>query len=230
MREYEPETARTTCTARARRLDTHEAPVIERTPVHASEVELATWARAARAGDADAFGRLVVAHATELRRVLARYATPSDGPDDLVQEAFVRAWEALDRFDADRPFGPWVRRIGIRLALDRRRARAVRPEGSTIDDPASVERVRMAGQSSDRVEANELRALLESELDAMQPEWADVLRLRAIDDLSYAEISEVLEIPKGTVMSRLARARARLAHALAQRFGAPLRSRDQEGA
>ena len=201
----------------------------ERLHPHASELDRAAWARAAQAGDPDAFGRLVVVHATELRRALERYATPSDGPDDLVQETFVRAWEALDRFDADRPFGPWLRQIGIRLALDRRRARAARPEGRAIDDPASLERVALVARTSDEVEAHELHALLERELDAMQPEWADVLRLRAIEDLSYTEISDTLQIPKGTVMSRLARARARLALALARQFGSPPRAGSNAG-
>lgn len=188
---------------------------------HATEAELASWARAAQRGDADAFGRLVVVHATELRRLLARYATAGDGADDLVQETFVRAWEALDRFDAERPFGPWLNRIGIRLALDRRRARAARPEGRSVEDPAVLEHVADERPADARAEVADLHAALAEELDAMPPEWADVIRLRAIDDLSYAEISETLQIPKGTVMSRLARGRARLALAFARRFAGP---------
>lgn len=181
--------------------------------------EQAARVRRAQSGDSAAFGLLVVEHASALRRALARYATPADGVDDLVQETFVRAWQHLDRFDADRPFGPWLRQIGIRIGLDRRRARAARPEGRAIDAPEALERIASPALAPARAEAAELQRFVESELDRMPGEWADVLRLRALEDASYADIAEILQIPVGTVMSRLSRARARLAVALARRFG-----------
>ncbi len=75
-------------------------------------------------------------------------------------------------------------------------------------------------RSDEAAERDELVRCTEEALEALPANWAAVFRLRAFEDLSYAEIAQCLDIPVGTVMSRLARARTRLAEALAQRFGA----------
>ena len=178
------------------------------------------WAQRAREGDTEAFGRLVETHAADLRASLRRFARDPDELEDLVQDSFVRAWEALSSFDPTRPFAPWLVRIGVRLALDRRRAVRVRPEGHAVDE-AALTTVGVPPTGTDGVEAEELRAVVEEELATMPAGWADVLRLRALEELAYAEIAAILEIPEGTVMSRLHRARARIAVALASRYGPP---------
>lgn len=171
--------------------------------------------RRIRGGDAEAYGPLVRRHLPALRALMFRFFGNADDADDMSQAALVRAYEQLDRFDASRPFFPWLRKIAVNLALheiERRRRQAAAPEAELEAAPARDRSDREAGE-------NELIACTQRELDRMPANWAAVFRLRAFEELSYAEIAETLEIPMGTVMSRLARARTRLAEALAQDFG-----------
>lgn len=173
--------------------------------------------RAVRSGDVEAFGRIVERHAIDLRRTLARFVRDTADVDDLLQECLVRAFAALDRYDATRAMGPWLRRIAVNLALDELKRRTRREE---IADPEPVLDAVADPVTSDRdVESRELEAALEEELDALPADWAAVFRLRALEEMTYAEIAETLDVPMGTVMSRLARARARLAQAFTHRFG-----------
>ena len=174
--------------------------------------------RAVRAGDVDAFGLVIERHANDLRRVLSRFFREPADVDDLLQETLVRCFHSLESFDASRPLGPWMRKIAVNLALDEIRRRKRRHE---VDAAEPVLAAQASPVSSDRaVIDRELREALDSEMEALPPDWSAVLRLRAMEDMSYAEIAETLDVPMGTVMSRLARARARLAQALAARFGA----------
>lgn len=181
---------------------------------HRQDVE---WVRRVRAGDVEAFGLLVEAHAGRLHGLLRRFLRDDDDVADVAQEALVRAFRSLDRYDATRPFYPWLRRIAVNLALNELAKRKVRrpvedaeelllqlPDGAAADAPA---------------EARDLAEAVEQALEAIPVEFAAVFRLRVHEELSYAEIAEAMDIPIGSVMSRLSRARARLAQALAGRFG-----------
>jgi RNA polymerase sigma-70 factor (ECF subfamily) len=139
--------------------------------------------------------------------------------EDLTQEAFLRAYRALDRFDLARPFRPWLWTIGIRLALHAigRKGRGnvsldaedsegvARGDGPWLADSRSVE----------AIEENLMRGDIERALDSLDPDHRAVILLRAVEERSYEEIAEILGIPKGTVMSRLFRARIRLRERLA---------------
>lgn len=182
------------------------------------------WLRAARGGDREAFGRLVLAHAAGVRRVVHRLTRDESDTEDLVQESFVRAWDTLDRFDPTRPFGPWVRRIGVNLAIDLLRRRRRRP--STADDEDLLERLPAPTRIEAEIDARRRLQIVREEMRALAPEWQAVLQLRAVEGLEYAEIAETMGTPVGTVMSRLARARARLAARLRARLGPPTEEED----
>lgn len=173
--------------------------------------------RALRQGDREAYAGLVHRHLPRLHALLRRFFREQADVDDLAQAAFLRAYEQLDRYDASRPFYPWLRRIAMNLALheiDKRKRRREEP-----DPEISLATERANERSDQPAQERELIAATQAELDAMPPRWAAVFRLRAFEELSYAEIAETLGIPIGSVMSSLARARARLAEALAQRYG-----------
>lgn len=134
----------------------------------------------------------------------------------------MRAYRALDRFDLDLPFRPWLWTIGIRLALhaiarkDRGHARL------DADDPGGEGGARREGawmadrRPMEEIEERLTRIDLERAMDALDPDQRAALILRVVEERSYEEIAEILEIPKGTVMSRLFRARIRLRERLGE--------------
>jgi RNA polymerase sigma-70 factor, ECF subfamily len=126
--------------------------------------------------------------------------------EDIAQEAFLAALRALDRFDRRRPFGPWMHRIVVNRAIDVARARALRREvdaaaGETEEAPPDEPSVPF----SDQV----LKALR-----GLGPEQRAVVALRYLFDYTPGEIARALELPRGTVNSRLRRALDRLAEVL----------------
>jgi len=131
----------------------------------------------------------------------------------------VRAWQALGRFRVGEPLHPWLNRICVNLAYSLFRHRRRRPE-------TSIEPLVEAGQqwaASDDPQAEtaerESTSQLEAALAELSSEHQAVLVLRAVEDLSYDEIAQTLNVPIGTVMSRLSRARAELKARLRARTG-----------
>lgn len=152
----------------------------------------------------------------------------ADDADDVAQETFVRAYQALDRYDERYTFYTWLRAIATRLALNeiaKRRRR--RTDGGEAFEAAAET---ISGAERDPLEGiagGELQAAIETALDEIPPDYRAVLVLRAYEDLSYAEIASTLEIPVGTVMSRLSRARLHVRQILAAR-GVALPKREGE--
>jgi RNA polymerase sigma-70 factor, ECF subfamily len=126
--------------------------------------------------------------------------------EDIAQEAFLAAVRALDRFDRRRPFGPWMHRIVVNRAIDVTRARTLRREV----DPASAE---TEEAPPDRPSLPFSSELLEA-LRGLGPEQRAIVALRYLFDYTPGEIAAALELPRGTVNSRLRRALDRLAEIL----------------
>jgi RNA polymerase sigma-70 factor (ECF subfamily) len=127
--------------------------------------------------------------------------------EDIAQEAFLAAVRALDRFDRRRPFGPWLHRIVVNRAIDWARSRslrrevAARAESEVARAGLHVVEPKSGGPLSD--EATEALA-------SLSPEHRAVIVLRYLLDYTPGEIAEMLELPRGTVNSRLRRALDRL--------------------
>jgi RNA polymerase sigma-70 factor, ECF subfamily len=149
-------------------------------------------------------------------RILRRH----DLAVDVVQDAFLRAYQSLARFDRQRPFGPWICRIAANLAINHVRSPRAREEelpDSLADTPAPDQ-----GPLGGVLES-EGRAALDTAMQRLSPEQRAVFVLRVFEDLSYQEIAETLGISPGTVMSRLSRARERLREALTPYLGVAMR-------
>ncbi len=134
---------------------------------------------------------------------------------DVVQDAFLKAYGALDRFEGRSSFYTWLHRIVMNLCLDRkRRERSSR----RVEWSEEVEREAEADPESPEpelaLERAELRAQLAQALAGLSEDARRTLELREIEGLSYQEIAECLGVPKGTVMSRLHTARRRVRRAL----------------
>lgn len=141
---------------------------------------------------------------------------------DLTQETFVRAYQNLSRFRVESGFYTWLYRIAMNTTIDHLRRQKKRAHEAFEDGVATRE---TGGVMSDGVhmdgpgkslERKRLHARLLAALDELPEDQRQVIVLREVDGLSYKEISEVLEIPEGTVMSRLFYARKKLQHALSE--------------
>jgi RNA polymerase sigma-70 factor, ECF subfamily len=181
----------------------------------------------ARQGDLAAFEVIVGRYQRRVYGVAVRIVRAHDVADDVAQEAFLRAWRSLDRFDLGRPFGPWVCRIAANLAVNHVRSPRAREEGlpeghaeTPSADPGPLGAVLDA----------EARAVLDEAIAGLSPEQRAVFVLRSVEEMSYEEIAGALGISPGTVMSRLFRARERLAKALAPYLGAAAARRKAGGA
>jgi RNA polymerase sigma-70 factor (ECF subfamily) len=181
----------------------------------------------AQGGNLFAFEEIVKRYQQRVYRVALRIVRRHDVADDVAQEAFIRAHKALATFDRSRPFGPWICRIAANLSVNHVRSPEARedplPDGHD-ETPADD-----GGPLGD-VLSREAQALLERALASLPAEQRAVLVLRAVEELSYKEIAEALGLSIGTVMSRLFRARERLADTLAPHLGAAIRRRRRDEA
>lgn len=172
------------------------------------ETEIDLIARAQQ-GDRQAFSELVRSHREGVVGVVYRLCGDVNVAEDAAQEAFIRAWQHLPSYQPRSPFRNWLYRIATNVALD-----ALRAEKATVDvDEVSVassgEGPEAAIEKTERVEKVR-RAVL-----ALPPASRTVLVLREYEGLSYQEIADTLDIPMGTVMSRLSYARKLMLESLA---------------
>jgi RNA polymerase sigma-70 factor (ECF subfamily) len=152
------------------------------------------WIRGAQAGSLSDLEALFREHWPRAYR--AAYLVVQDGPaaEDIAQEAFLAAIRALDRFDRRRPFGPWLHRIVVNRAIDWARARALRAEVGDGQLAAVAEDDRPSDAFSPPVVAA---------LSELSPDNRAVIVLRHLLEYTPGEIAELLELPRGTVNSRL---------------------------
>ena len=171
----------------------------------------------ARQGDLRAFEEIVRLYQRRVYGVALRIVRAHDVADDVAQEAFVRAWRSLDRFELGRPFGPWVCRIAANLAVNHVRSPRAREEG--LPEGHAETRGPDPGPLA-AVLDDEARRVLDEAVGGLPAEQRAVFVLRTVEEMSYEEIAGALDISPGTVMSRLFRARERLARALGPFLGA----------
>lgn len=162
-------------------------------------VEDARWVRAARAGDEDGLLRLVGRYRPPLVRLLTGLTGDLATAEDLAQDTFLQAFRKLGGLREPERFYPWVRRLAFRQALRLLKGRREIPS-AILPDP---------GSAADPATAAELRMAVQAVLARLPPDFRAVLVLREMEQLDYAEIAEALEVPVGTVRSRLFAARER---------------------
>ena len=168
--------------------------------------------RRVRAGETDAFAELVRRTRRDGYRLARRILRRHEDADDALQDSYVKAFRALDRFEEGRAFGPWFSTIVARTALSALR-QGKRRATTSLDDPAPEGNIPLAERVADPEQdpaVLEQWLLAERAFDALSDEHRAILALRVDADLSYADIAATLGIPLGTVMSRLARAREAL--------------------
>jgi RNA polymerase sigma-70 factor (ECF subfamily) len=168
-----------------------------------------------RAGQTEAFGILVLRYQDRLYATIVRLVGGPEDAQDVLQDAFVRAFEKLDQFHGESSFYTWIYRIAVNVALTGHRKRRQRGLGRAAlpgngrkgEEPADDS---PEADPSFALERIERETIVESALAALGPEQRAVVVLKDFDGCRYEEISSLLSIPIGTVRSRLHRARCEL--------------------
>lgn len=165
----------------------------------------------ARKGDTKAFGALVERYQRRVIGVALAVVHNEEDAFELAQETFIRAYENLAKFESRSSFSTWLYRIAANLSIDFRRREVRHPmlrgeegENELRKLPSGI------GDSFRAARRNEMAQRIHEALKELTPEHRAVILLREVEGLSYDEISEVMECPRGTVMSRLHYARNHL--------------------
>ena len=172
-------------------------------------------------GNTNAFGLLVERYQAKVYNLALRMCGNEEDAFDLSQEAFVRAWQSLSGFHRDAAFSTWLFRLTSNVCIDFLRSQKRRAAVSLtyLDDDNEAAQLDLPdpglGPEAAALAAED-RELLRRAMDQLSPECRQIITLRAIDDLSYAQIAEILNVQEGTVKSRLSRARTQLKNKLLQ--------------
>ncbi len=164
----------------------------------------------ARTGNLDAYGAVVLRYQESVFNVCYRILQERREAEDLAQETFLRAHSRLHLYDAERPFGPWIRRVAANLCLNHLESPGTNlfplaDEENTVSPAPTVESI-----SDNRETANQIQKALNS----LPPRYRVIIELRHFQELSYGEIAETLNLPISDVKSHLFRARKILAEKL----------------
>jgi RNA polymerase sigma-70 factor (ECF subfamily) len=176
-------------------------------------VEPATVARA-KAGDRKAFEQLYRATAKRIYNFIRAHIRDDDTAADLTQETYVRAWRSMQRLQADQAFPVWLHRIALNLVRDwsrRRRIPEAQPEITEEDDAERLTAVPDWTQNPEKVAlSQEAEETVRKAVSALPEGFREVVLMHYLEGMAVQDISAVLGVPVGTVLSRLSRARENL--------------------
>jgi len=176
----------------------------------ASETDQQLVQRAQR-GDLRAFDLLVLKYQGRIGALVSRYITDPSEVEDVTQEAFIKAYRAIDKFRGDSAFYTWLYRIAANAAKNHLVSRRRRPGAdATIEDAELGQQAELladVGTPEAVAMGEELATVVEEALAALPEELRAALTLREFEGLSYDDIAAVLDCPVGTVRSRIFRAR-----------------------
>ena len=176
--------------------------------------------QAYRAGRTDAFEVLVKRYQERLYPTILRLIGSAEDAEDVLQDTFLRAFEKLDQFQGDSSFYTWIYRIAVNLALSGHRRRRIRSSLRLRHRPPISRGTDPADESPDSdpaapLERAERERIVQDALSSLSPEHRAIVVLKDFDGHRYEEIGAILNIPVGTVRSRLHRARCELSRSFA---------------
>ncbi len=185
-----------------------------------SDVELV---RRFKSGDRSAYAEIVRRYQHRIFTLCVRWIGDERTAEDLSQDVFIALYRSLDDFRGDAQLSTWIYRVAINHCKNRRMYQKRRAtdrheplEGSRGDDEPARE-LPHGGPSTDAgAYTTEAERTVRAALDQLDEDARSIIVMRDIDDLSYEEIADVLDLPRGTVKSRLNRARAELARVLSR--------------
>lgn len=177
--------------------------------------------RRVQKGDKRAFDQLFVRYQGKIFGLVTRYVRDRQEVEDVVQEAFIKAFRALPRFRGDSQFYTWLYRIAINTAKNHLVARARRPPGADIDaeDAESYEPMRQVENPENELARDELSTVIHKAIADLPDDLRSAVTLREFDGMSYEQIAEIMDCPVGTVRSRIFRARESIDKKIAPLIG-----------
>ncbi len=180
-------------------------------PTDSSRKDL-VWVEAALAGDQRAYQRLVEKYERALYFHILKLVRNQDVIDDLVQEAFLKAFESLGSYNKTYAFSTWIYRIATNHSIDYLRKKKL--STLSIDEPVggkesdmSMEITDQSAQTDREIIMKERRMLVHNAVKSLPEKYRMVIRMRHMEEKSYEEIAEELELPLGTVKAHIFRAR-----------------------
>jgi RNA polymerase sigma-70 factor, ECF subfamily len=195
---------------RPRRTFSHRLPV--NSP---NELSDADCIARVRGGDRTAYDTLVVRYQDRLFNTLARLTSSADDAMDIAQDAFIQAYTKIDTFQGKAAFYTWLYRIAFNLAMSHGRKRRPLTVLNAGDTTRTIEPATTTDSPRECLEAAERVAAVQAAIHDLADDHRQVVVLRELEGCDYEQIAEILEIPVGTVRSRLFRARAQLKEKLA---------------
>ncbi|MED1203885.1 RNA polymerase sigma factor SigW [Heyndrickxia acidicola] len=166
-------------------------------------------------GDQNAFGEIVEIYKDKVFQICFRMLGNRHEAEDIAQEAFLRAYVNISSFNQDRNFSTWLYRIATNLCIDRIRKK--KPDYYLDAEVPGTEGLDMYSQIAasgispeSEVEGMELQEIVQKEISALPEKYRSVIILKYLEDLSLNEISEILDMPLGTVKTRIHRGREAL--------------------
>lgn len=177
-------------------------------------------------GDSQAYSELVLRYQDRIFTLCLRWMRNRQVAEEVAQDVFLAAYRALGRFRGDAKFSTWLFRVAVnhcknrKLYRSRRKSEKHEPLDGLPRDDGPSRQLAHDGPGTDRgVHRSDAERMLQEALDEMDEGHRTILVLRDIQGLAYEEISEILDLPRGTVKSRLHRARAQLARTVARHAG-----------
>ncbi len=168
-------------------------------------------------GEESAWEDLVRVHTRRVYAICYRFTGSDHEAQDLTQEVFLRVFRSLKSFRAgEGSFTVWLSRLSRNLLIDHYRRTKLERSTDSIEEqlPMLEERTALSSRTEGLVAGREASELLQAALQKLSPELRETVILRDLEELEYREIAQVLNVPEGTVKSRLNRGRAELARVL----------------
>lgn len=184
--------------------------------MHADGIGDAECVKRVQQGDTDCFEILVRRHQKAIFSLVYRLLGDYDEAAEISQEVFLSAFKSIHRFRGDANFSTWLYRIGLNHASTRRKSLNSRRSHLPLDGTEVI--ADCGGDPAKNMENKEIQQRVQQALNSLDPEDARIILLRDLQDVAYEDVAEILDIPLGTVKSRLHRARQALRVCLASYF------------
>lgn len=174
----------------------------------------------AKNGDSEAFGELIASHERLVHNIALRTVKNPEDARDISQEAFIKAYKNIKKFDEKSAFSTWIYKITVNTAIDEMRRRKGKETVSADmeldlgEGSVAMQLIDGGGTPEEEAVRQETRRDILSAIDMLSEEHRRVVVLRDLNGLSYSDIAEITDSTMGTVKSRLARARAQLKNIL----------------
>lgn len=169
-------------------------------------------------GDHEAFAGLVAIHEKQVYNLCLRMTGDPEDAMDLSQEAFLKAWRGLRFYKFESAFSTWLYRLTSNVCIDHLRRQKRRPSVSLTvgDEEEELDVPDTEPLPEEQVLQNETQSAVAAAMNQLEEEFRLILTLRVVEERSYEEIADILDLKVGTVKSRIARARMKLKKILLQ--------------